>query len=183
MRIITGEFRGRKIDAPFGNDVRPTSDKVKESIFNILMHDVPDSVCCDLFAGCGNLGLEAISRGATKCYFCDNSRDSIKYIKGNIEKCGAEDRSKVIIGDYMKCLQRIREKVDIFFVDPPYGSGLYEKCLAEIDSLDLLADTGIIIAEHDKYLELPDEIQGLVKFREKRYGGTVISLYGHREEE
>ena len=101
MRIITGEFRGRKIEAPRGMDVRPTSDMIKEAMFNVLMNHVSGAVCVDLFAGTGNLGLEAISRGAEKCYFCDNSRESIKFIKMNIEKCGAEERSQVIFGDYM----------------------------------------------------------------------------------
>ncbi|MDR4235344.1 RsmD family RNA methyltransferase, partial [Priestia megaterium] len=80
MRIITGKYRGRKLETPFGNEIRPTSDKVKESIFNILMCDIEDAVCVDLFAGKGNLGLEALSRGASKCWFCDNERNSVDII-------------------------------------------------------------------------------------------------------
>ena len=87
MRIITGEYRGRRLESPIGYDVRPTTDKVKEAIFNLLMNDIWDAVVVDLFAGTGNLGLEALSRGAKRCYFCDNSRESLNLIKVNIAKC------------------------------------------------------------------------------------------------
>ena len=177
MRIITGEYRGRKLEAPRGMDVRPTSDMIKEAMFNVLMNHVSGAVCVDLFAGTGNLGLEAISRGAEKCYFCDNSRESIKFIKMNIEKCGAEERSQVIFGDYMKCLQRMREQADLIFLDPPYASGVYEKCIGTIMSLDLLADDGIIIAEHDKYLELPEIIGQVRVEKEKKYGKKILTFY------
>lgn len=183
MRIITGEYKGRRLESPVGYDIRPTSDKVKESIFNLLMHDLWQSVCVDLFAGTGNLGLEALSRGAKKCYFCDNSRDSIKLIKMNIEKCKAEEKSKVIIGNYMKCLERMKEQADIFFVDPPYRDGLYEKCLGAIDELDLLSDKGIIVAEHDKTVKLPERIGGLEKYKERNYGKIFVSLYRKYTEE
>ena len=102
MRIITGKYRGRKLETPFGNEIRPTSDKVKESIFNILMCDIEDAVCVDLFAGTGNLGLEALSRGASKCWFCDNERNSIDIIKRNIKYCKADNESIVLTGDYRK---------------------------------------------------------------------------------
>ena len=183
MRIITGEYKGRKLESPLGNDIRPTSDKVKESIFNLLMNGMWQSVCVDLFAGTGNLGLEALSRGAKCCYFCDNSRESIKLIKTNIQKCGAEEKSRVVIGDYMKCLGRLKEPVDIFFLDPPYRDGLYEKCLGQIDEMDLLSEDGIIMAEHDKYVELPDRIGNLEKFKQKNYGKIFVSLYRRYREE
>lgn len=178
MRIIAGDYKGRKLEAPQDNDIRPTSDKVKEAIFSILMPYTEDGVFVDLFAGTGGLGLEAISRGAKFCYFCDKERNAIAIIKSNIEKCGAEDYSKVIFGDYMKALRRLEgEKVDVFILDPPYKSGLYEKALNSIDSLDLLSDEGIIIAEHQKELKLPDSIGSLVMFKERNYGNIVLSLY------
>ena len=90
--------------------MRPTTDKVKEAIFNLAMQDIWDSVCVDLFAGTGDLGLEALSRGARRCYFCDNARESINLIKTNIKKCRAEEQSVVLAGDYTKTLSRIREK-------------------------------------------------------------------------
>lgn len=98
MRIITGEYKGRKLETPRGDDIRPTTDKVKEAIFNLLMHDVYDAVCVDLFTGTGNLGLEALSRGARRCYFCDNARDSLNLAKTNIKKCQASEKAIVLAG-------------------------------------------------------------------------------------
>lgn len=183
MRIITGDYRGRKLETPVGYDVRPTTDKVKEAVFNILMNDIWDSVCVDLFAGTGNLGLEALSRGAKKCYFCDNSRESLNLIKTNIDKCGAQNQSVVLAGDYAKALTRIREQADIFFLDPPYQAGLYEKCLEMIESLDLLTEEGIIIAEHGVRDQVPDQIGRLAKVKERRYGKILVSIYRYIAEE
>lgn len=177
MRIITGEYRGRKLETPMGNHVRPTSDKVKESIFNLLMNDIWDAVCVDLFAGTGGLGLEALSRGARKCYFCDNSRDSISLIKKNIAKCNAQNKSIVLPGDFTRALTGLKEQADIFILDPPYKEGLYEKCLSIIDTLDLLTDEGIIIAEHGARDDVPGAVGNLVKIKDKRYGTIMISIY------
>ena len=104
MRIITGDFKGRKIEMPTGYDIRPTTEKVKEAMFSIIGQRIYDSVCADLFSGTGNLGLEALSRGAEKCWFCDNNRESIKLIKQNIANCRAEEWSELVAGDYEKCL-------------------------------------------------------------------------------
>lgn len=177
MRVITGEFKGRKLETPTGNDIRPTSDKVKESIFNILMDETYGRVCCDLFSGTGSLGIEALSRGARRCYFCDSSRESISLTKTNIVKCGAEGKSVVISGDYSRALVLIEEKVDIFILDPPYRAGLYEKCLQQIDFLDLLSAQGIILAEHGAKDKMPESVGRLSKVREKRYGKTMLSIY------
>jgi 16S rRNA (guanine(966)-N(2))-methyltransferase RsmD len=177
MRVITGEYKGRKLETPTGNDIRPTSDKVKESIFNILMNETYGRVCCDLFCGTGGLGIEALSRGARKCYFCDNSRASIDLARQNIGKCGAEKKSIVIHADYTRALERIDDKIDIFFLDPPYKAGLYENCLQQIDFLDLLSKQGIILAEHGAMDEMPETVGRLCKTREKRYGKTKLSIY------
>lgn len=177
MRIITGKYKGRKLETPDNYDVRPTSDKVKEAIFSMLMYEVEDAVCADLFAGTGNLGLEALSRGASKCYFSDNDRTSIALVKANVEKCGAEAESVIIAGDYMKALRRISEPLDLIFLDPPYESGYYGKALETIDSLDLLSQNGIIIAEHGKRTDLPAQVGGLVCFKKRRYGKSDVSLY------
>jgi len=182
MRIITGDFKGRKLETPQGFDIRPTTDKVKEAIFNLLMNDIYGKVCCDLFAGTGSLGLEALSRGAAKCYFGDSARTSINLVKLNISKCKAEDRSIVIPGDYQKVLGRINEKVNIFFLDPPYKAGLYEKCLMQIDSLDLLASQGIILAEHGVRDLMPENVGRLMKVRERKYGKTMVSIYRYADE-
>lgn len=177
MRVITGEYRGRKLETPAGYDIRPTSDKVKESIFNLLMGCIDDSVFCDLFAGTGSLGIEALSRGAERCYFCDKSRESIGIIKRNVQHCHAEEKSVILQGDFTKGLSRINEKVDVFFIDPPYGDSLYEKCLEMIENLDLLAVNGIIIAEHDSQDQISEKVGGFVRVRRRRYGKTTVSIY------
>lgn len=178
MRIITGDFRGRKLETPVSNNIRPTSDKVKESIFNILSMDIPGSVCVDLFAGTGNLGLEALSRGAEFCYFGDASNESIALIKKNIAICKANEYSRILAGDYSRVLARIDRKVDVFFLDPPYEAGLYEKCFKLIRELDLLAEGGVIMAEHGKRQPLDDEIEGFVKIKEKKYGSIIVDIFG-----
>ena len=179
MRIITGEYRGRRLESPIGYDVRPTTDKVKEAIFNLLMNDIWDAVVVDLFAGTGNLGLEALSRGAKRCYFCDNSRESLNLIKVNIAKCTAQDKSVVLAGDYSKALGRIKEQVQVFLIDPPYKDGLYEKCLNQIDELDLLDEEGIIITEHGVHDPVPQQAGNLIKVKEKKYGKIMVSIYRH----
>lgn len=177
MRIIAGEYKGRRLMTPENSDIRPTSDKVREAIFNLLMYDIEGAVCADVFSGTGSLGLEALSRGADFCWFSDNDRKSIALIKANIAACKAEDRAQVTAGDYMKGFRRIDGKIDIFFIDPPYGAGLYEKCFAEIENLDLLSEDGIIVAEHDSRTELPHNTGRLTMFRERRYGKILVSLY------
>ena len=177
MRIITGKYRGRKLKTPENYDIRPTSDKVKEAVFNILMNDIYGSVCCDLFAGTGNLGIEALSRGAEKVYLADSSRAAIRLIRTNLQKCGAEEDAVVLMGDYRRSLNRIRDKIDIFFLDPPYRDGLYQDCLERIGDLDLLAPDGIILAEHDSRNPLPDRAGEFVKTQDRKYGKTTVSIY------
>ncbi|MBR1990391.1 MAG: 16S rRNA (guanine(966)-N(2))-methyltransferase RsmD [Firmicutes bacterium] len=181
MRIITGDFKGRRLEMPEGKDIRPTTEKVKEAIFSIIAGNVPGAVCVDLFAGTGNLGLEALSRGAEKCYFADNSRESLNLIKRNIAMCKAEEWSVVIPGDFERVLTRLGErgeKIDIFFLDPPYREGLYEKCFELIREYDLLAEEGIIIAEHGEREPLPEEIEGYIVLKERNYGSVAITIYG-----
>lgn len=177
MRVIAGDYKGRKLNAPFDNKVRPTSDKVKEAIFSMLMHYLNDAVCVDLFAGTGGLGIEALSRGAKKTYFCDSSKESIGLVKSNIKMCQCSDYSVVFHGDFLSSLERIDEQVDIVFMDPPYGNDYYEDALEKVESLDLLHNEGIIVAEHDKRQELPERVGRLVKVKEKKYGTIGISLY------
>lgn len=183
MRIITGEYRGRKIEAPRGMETRPTSDMMKESMFNILMNRVRGTVCMDLFSGTGNLGLEAISRGAVKCYFCDNRRESIKFIKKNIQTCGAEERATVVAGDWMKCLTRAIEPVDIIFIDPPYESGVYENVLEKIDEMEVLDDDGVIVCEHMKRQVLPEEIGSFEIAKQRKYGKKFLTFYEKKKEQ
>lgn len=181
MRIITGDFKGRRLEMPVGNDIRPTTEKVKEALFSMIAGNLYDATCVDLFSGTGNLGLEALSRGASLCYFGDNSRASIELTRRNIAMCKAEEWSRVIPGDYEKVLAKLaqkKEKIDVFFLDPPYKEGLYESCFELIAEHELLAEEGIIVAEHKAYDEFPDELCGFVKLRDRTYGSIGITIYG-----
>ena len=182
MRVIAGKYKGRILESPRDNEIRPTTDKVKEAMFSILMPYLEDGVICDLFSGTGALGLEALSRGASKCFFCDKDREALSIIRKNIRKCGAEEDSVVVQGDYMKCLHRLEdykdeEPVDVFILDPPYMEGLYHKALTAIDLLDLLDDDGIIIVEHPKGMELSETFGRLAKYKERVYGKTQLTMY------
>ena len=178
MRIITGEFRGRRLQSPKTYDVRPTSDKVKEAIFSMLMPYLnEESVVCDLFAGTGNMGLEALSRGAARCYFSDSSRDSLKLVKENIAVCRAEDRSILLSGDYKLNLGRIHEKLDIVFLDPPYADKYILPAIEIIVKNDLLNEGGCIVCEHSDSDELPESYMGLNLVKNRRYGSIGVSIY------
>ena len=179
MRIVSGEYKGRRLEMPENYDIRPTSEKVKEAIFSIISGNVPDAVCIDLFSGTGSIGLEALSRGAAKCYFGDNSKSSLELTKRNIKMCRAEEKSIVISGDFEKVLSRIgerNEKADIIFLDPPYKMGLYSKCFEIIENLNLLSQEGIIVAEHDSKDEFEPEIGSFKKLKEKKYGSIGITI-------
>lgn len=177
MRIIAGDYKGRQLASPSDDKVRPTTDKVKEAIFSSIAPYIEDAIVIDLFAGTGNLGLEALSRGAAKVYFGDNSRGSISLIRKNIAACKAEDRAVVLFGDYAHVLSKIKEKADIIFIDPPYEKGLIEGCFARIQENALLAEDGIIVTEHDKRENLPEAMAGFHKIKEKRYSRITISTY------
>lgn len=178
MRIVAGDYKGRHLLAPNDNKVRPTTDKVKEAIFSMLSYRTEDAVVIDLFAGTGNLGLEALSRGAARVYFADHARSSLTLVKQNVARCGAEDKAVILFGDYADVLSRIREKVDIIFLDPPYGKDLIEDCFSRIAAGDLLREDGVIIAEHDRDETLPDLLAGFCKIKEKRYSRIAVSVYG-----
>lgn len=182
MRIITGKYRGRKLHTPEDRSIRPTADKVREALFSIVQNEVPGSVFCDLFAGTGSIGIEALSRGAAKCYFGDSSRDSIRLLKENLAHVGAEEKAVILFGDYHKVLKRLREPVDIFFLDPPYDAGYYENCLETIDTLDLLGPDGIIIAERNSRTALPESIGRFTLVKERKYGKTTLDLYRRKSD-
>ena len=178
MRVIAGDYKGRRLTSPSDYSVRPTTDKVKEALFSILSEKIYGSKVLDLFSGTGSLGIEALSRGAEKCVFGDNSRDSIKLIKSNIAHCRAEKGAVIIPGDYKKILMSTTEKMDIILLDPPYGKGFLEECFKIIDEEDILAEDGVIIAEHRREEHLPDEFYGFNKIKERKYGVVMLTIYG-----
>lgn len=178
MRIIAGDLKGRRLTSPKDEKVRPTSDKVKEAIFSMISDTYYDEMVIDLFAGTGNLGIEAISRGARHCYFGDKSKDSLALIRENINTCKVQDRATVIAGDYEMVLKRISCKAQIIFLDPPYKDGLMISCIELINDMDLLTEDGYIVAEHSLDEKLPENIGKYQKIKEKRYGKIAVSIYG-----
>ena len=182
MRIIAGQYKGRKLESPVGNDVRPTSDKVREAIFSSLQSEVPDAICIDLFAGSGALGIEALSRGAKRVYFGDVSKDSMALVKQNCRTVGCSNDAIFFLGDWRRVLARVAEeaagKVGLVFVDPPYKAGIYGDVLEEIARLGLVAEDGLLVLEHDKRDALPEEKAGFRLLRERTYGKTAVSYYG-----
>lgn len=179
VRVISGSARGLKLNTPGDDRVRPTTDRVKESMFNIVQDWVYDSQVLDLFAGSGALGIEALSRGASQAVFCDNSLDSIKIIKSNIEKARVADRSQIVSGDFKRCLRDMEAKnqsFDMIFVDPPYYEGLFEEVLDTIRSYKILKKDGIVIVEHDAKRPI-GQVEGLEVYKEKKYGITMLTFY------
>lgn len=179
MRVISGSARGLKLNTPGDDRVRPTTDRVKESMFNIVQDWVYDSQVLDLFAGSGALGIETLSRGASQAVFCDNSLDSIKIIKSNIEKARVVDRSQIVSGDFKRCLRDMEAKnqsFDMIFVDPPYYEGLFEEVLDTIRSCKILKKDGIVIVEHDAKRPI-GQVEGLEVYKEKKYGITMLTFY------
>lgn len=184
MRIISGKLKGRRLAAPADGRIRPTTDKVKEAIFSMIAGWLDEtSVCIDLFCGTGNLGLEAISRGAKTVYFCDNHRESLSLAKSNVHHCGVEDQAVLMLGDYDASLKRIDQKADVIFLDPPYRETLVPRCMKSIAECQVLAPEGIIVAEHSKDDPLSDEICGFEIIKERKYGTILVTIYGYPQEE
>ncbi|SES66421.1 16S rRNA (guanine(966)-N(2))-methyltransferase RsmD [Natronincola peptidivorans] len=185
MRIIAGKARGYRLITPKDFKIRPTSDRVKESIFNIIQNYIIDGIVIDLFAGTGSLGLEALSRNAEKVYFVDKDKDSIDIIKQNLSKMNLLAKGEIIHADVISAINNLTEKkvqADIIFMDPPYNKGLGNAALEDIDTSELLAPSGRIIIEHDKSEDMPIEMNKLHQFRRKDYGNTSVSFYKQKEE-
>lgn len=180
MRVISGKYKGRILKNPEDNAIRPTSDKVKEAMFNMIQGYTENAVCADIFCGTGALGIEALSRGAKRCYFCDISKKSSALTAHNITLCGVQERAFVKTADFRKFLKNAGEKLDIVFIDPPYSNGLIDKTFESISENDVMNEYGIIIAEHTKEEVLQEEYFRIVKIKEKKHGQSVISVYENR---
>lgn len=192
MRIISGTARGRKLFTPGRgagvSAIRPTSDRVREAVFNILGDRVAAAATLDLFAGTGALGLEALSRGCSRAVFVDTSPDAIRLIKKNLDICGFSDRANVIRRDLLKSLSflpkiRPASGFDLIFIDPPYRRAISAKILKYLGGLALLNEDGILVMEEACEVELPENIAGLRKFDRRRYGDTAIFFYRNNREE
>lgn len=174
MRVITGTARGRRLKTPEGMDIRPTTDNVKESVFNIIQFDIEGRRVLDLFAGTGQLGIECLSRGAREVVFIDQSREAVKIIRENLKACGFS--APVLQQDALGYLSGCAP-FDLIFVDPPYDAGLYAPVLERINSVDLLSDGGIIICESRRETAMPELTAPYHLRREYRYGKVKLSVY------
>lgn len=174
MRVITGSARGRKLKTPSGQDIRPTTDNVKEAVFNIIQFDIEGRRVLDLFAGTGQLGIECLSRGAREAVFLDQSREAVRMVRENLKTCGMN--ATVLQEDALAYLRR-GDRFDLIFLDPPYDADLYEPALETINSVDNLSDGGIIVCEARSERPLPDMKAPYRKVKEYRYGKVKICIY------
>lgn len=175
MRVITGSARGRRLKTLEGRDVRPTTDKVKEAIFSVVQFDIEGSKILDLFSGSGQMGIEALSRGAKSCVFVDSSRASVEVTKENIDSTGFKNEANVVTADSIGYLRMCRTEFDIAFLDPPYNEGLIEKAMPLLCSH--MSDRGIIVCEHEKGLVLPEEYGKMHRHKTYKYGKIEVTVY------
>jgi 16S rRNA (guanine966-N2)-methyltransferase len=183
MRVIAGLAKGRRLKTPKGSELRPTADRVKEALFNILPHDLSGRRVLDLFAGTGNLSVEALSRGAERALLIDFSREATKVIEENLRSIGFAAKSRVLTASVFKAaraLARSGERFELIFLDPPYDQGLVEDTLRTIAKEGLLEENGVIVAEHsvrEKVQERYGGYGGLALSDQRRYGDTELSFF------
>lgn len=175
MRVITGKARGVQLKTPDGMLTRPTADRVKEALFSIINFDIPGAQVLDLFGGTGQLGIEAMSRGAERCVFVDAREDACKLIKENLKRTKLE--GTVIRSDYMEYLNRCKEQFSIIFLDPPYAEEYLENAIKRITEIDILQTDGIIVTERPVGKELPWEFGGYQRSKDYKYGKTLLTIY------
>lgn len=179
MRVIAGKYKGRVLVAP-KQGARPTLDRMKETLFNILNFKLPQATVLDLFAGSGQLAIESLSRGASRAILCDNNRDAVASIKSNLNKVGIP--ADLHFCDYKMCLERIDCKLDVVFVDPPYHSGVYVDVLTRLSELNLLSDDGVVVCEHLAEEDLPEIVADLQVYDRRKMGTVKFDFYKRREQ-
>ena len=177
MRVITGSARGAKLKTLEGLTTRPTSDRVKEAVFNIIQFGVEGRRILDLFGGSGQMAIEALSRGADYAVIVDENRQAVNIIKENLKKVKFDQQASVFQMDYMRYLSSCREKFDIIFLDPPYGEKFLENALQKISEIDILAEGGIIVCERPREKVLPPAVGNLICSKDYNYGKTAVNLY------
>jgi len=177
MRVITGKARGVQLKTPEGMLTRPTADRVKEALFSIINFDIPGAKVLDLFGGTGQLGIEALSRGAASAVFVDAREESCRLIRENLKRTKLEQDAKVIRSDYLDYLSRCREQYNIIFLDPPYAEVFLENAIKRITEIDILQSDGIIVAERPLGKELPWEFEGYTRSKDYKYGKVLLTIY------
>lgn len=175
MRIITGTRRGKKLLSLEGEQVRPTTNMVKEALFNILQFSIEGRRVLDLFAGSGQIGLEALSRGAREAVLVDSSRDALRVIRKNVEATGFGGQCQVVAADFAGYLRTRQEWFDVAFIDPPYRAGLLDQALAL--TAPCMNPGGVMVCEHASKEAPPEEAGGFVKQKTYRYGHTALTVY------
>jgi len=186
MRVTGGRAKGRVLSSPRGMGIRPTSDRVREAVFSLIGQDMTGLRVLDLFAGTGSLGIEALSRGAQCALFVDNSKQSIKLIRKNLAFCGYEDAGFVHRKDLSRGLPwnhpLMKEKMDLVFIDPPYGKKMIEPVLKELSERPVLASPSVMIAESSKFETLPIMFGNIRRTNTRLYGETKIDIYYYGDE-
>ncbi|MDR2832868.1 MAG: 16S rRNA (guanine(966)-N(2))-methyltransferase RsmD [Streptococcaceae bacterium] len=183
MRVVSGDFRGRRLKSLPGDNTRPTTDKVKESIFNMIGPFFDGGLALDLFAGSGGLGIEAVSRGVDKAYLIDRNFGAIKVIKENVAITKVPEKFEIIKMDAKKALQKFQEEAlifDLVFLDPPYAKQEIIEIILAMQTNNLLDENALIICEADKKVDLPIEIGEFAEYKRQIYGITQVVIYERR---
>ena len=181
LRVITGSARGRQLRTLEGDDVRPTTDRVKEAMFSIVQFEIEGRRVLDLFAGSGQLGIEALSRGAKEATFVDREKRAVAVVKENLAKTGLDGQSVIVQTDAFSFLRMTGSEFDLVFLDPPYGTGMLQKALGMLSSC--VAQGGTVICEHPYGEEMPEEAEKLKLYRTYKYGKTALTTYRKQTEE
>lgn len=178
LRIIAGKLKERKLFSPPGLDLRPTSDKVRESLFNILSDRIVGATFLDLYAGTGAIGIEALSRGAEAITFVENNPAHLPYLKKNIKLCTLDKSAALFETTVIHYLEKMTQPFDLVFLDPPYNTQAFENLLPRLKQGDIIRSNGRLIFEHDRKRSIPQDIGKIFFIKNYRYGETVLSFYG-----
>ncbi len=182
MRVVAGTARGTQLKTPDGLLTRPTADRVKEAVFSILHFDVVDAEVLDLFGGTGQLGIEALSRGAKRAVFVDHGKEACDLIRENLRRTKFSVQGSVVRSDYLEYLRRTRERFDIILLDPPYAEIFLENALKSIGEIDILRSGGIIVTERPLGKDLDVQMPGFDRSRDYKYGKTLVTLFRRADE-
>ena len=177
MRVITGKARGVTLKTPTGMTTRPTTDRVKEALFSIIHFDLPGATILDLFGGTGQLGIEALSRGAKSAVFVDSNDSACKLIRENLKRAKLECEGRVVRSDYLDFLKNCKNQFDIILLDPPYAEVFLENSLKMITEIDILQYGGIIVTERPMGKQLDFDFPGLERSRDYKYGQTLLTVF------
>jgi 16S rRNA (guanine966-N2)-methyltransferase len=182
LRIIGGDLRGKRLKSIHGKLIRPTADRIREAIFNILLNSIAKTLVLDLFAGTGALGIEALSRGAKRALFVDNQNKSLSVLKQNIASCGLGEKAIIVkwnIRQNLNCIKSIGQKFDLIFLDPPYNQDLITPSLVNLDQSDALKNSALIVVEHSVFESLPMDLCAFQLADQRKYGKTLVSFLNY----